>query len=466
MKKLLGFSIILIALVLGSYFGMGVLTERAIKKNIDALNRANDLNVVLKSYHRGLFRSHAVLDWELNVAASGTANQPIVVHMPLVIGHGPIIFSQGKIRFGLGHATSTVTLPLNDPKVVAQSSTQPVLGLSVFVSYFNQTTIELIVPKFNLTSTDGHFSVNSTGIKVNIHISATHKQIDGMLLVDGVTWAKDQTQATLGQVKSDYSVHLTHKGLSLGSANVTAPYFSIAQRGQKVLEVRDISLHSKNDVSKGLFNSTLQANFGQLLLNQKRYTDGQIVVDIGHLDAATLTQINSKLSKMSQADEATQQAVLLSILTDLPALLNKGGELKLSTLSIVTPEGGVKANISVVFPNEPINNPFLLAQKVHGDGKVIISASVLKHYMLDVMMRQAKRQAQNQSASGSLPAVEPPLVDSLTNEYQQQAEQKINTLIQSGVLVLNGSEYILELELKNGALKVNGKSFNPSMLQL
>ncbi len=467
MKKLLGFVLIIVALALGSYYGMGVLTERAIKKNIDVLNRANNLNVVLKSYHRGLFHSNAVLDWTLNPGSSDAAHPSLVINMPLVIGHGPIIFSQNKILFGLGQATGTVALPFNDPKMAIQFTAQsikPVIHLAVFVSYFNQTTIKLVIPSFDLVGANQTFKVNSKGVNVDVHIAAAHKKIHGVMFLDNITWMKDQTQATLDQVKSDYVMHLSREGLSLGNANVSIPHFAVIQQGHKIFEIQDVNLHSENGVSKGLFNSTLQASINKLFLNQKSYTACELSVDINHLDAATLTDINTKLSKMSQADQTMQQNLLFSILADLPVLLNKGGELKVSKLHVMTSEGDVTANACVTFPKEAITNPFLLVQKIKGQGKIMFAEPLLKRYMLNAIMRQA--QQHRTPVSDQLSAVQLPAENLLEDGYKQQVSEKINTLVQSGMLVLNGEKYIVELEFKNGALKVNGKAFNPSMLQL
>jgi len=43
MKKLAGLIIILAVLILGGYYGMGFLTERTIKRNINVINQSNGL---------------------------------------------------------------------------------------------------------------------------------------------------------------------------------------------------------------------------------------------------------------------------------------------------------------------------------------------------------------------------------------------------------------------------------------
>src|SRR3990167_1761401 len=130
MEKLIGFIILVAALVLGGYYGMGVLTERAIKKNVDVINQTNGVDVTVTAYQRGLFKSKAMLNWTLNLAKpNDKTTKTVVVNMPLTIVHGPIMITNGKVRFGLGYAASHVTLPIDE-------TVKPTLSLAVFVSYF------------------------------------------------------------------------------------------------------------------------------------------------------------------------------------------------------------------------------------------------------------------------------------------------------------------------------------------
>ena len=67
MKKLAGLVIILAALVLGGYYGMGVLTEKTIRKNIEVIDQSNGLHAEIEQYDRGLFSSEAKIKWQLHI---------------------------------------------------------------------------------------------------------------------------------------------------------------------------------------------------------------------------------------------------------------------------------------------------------------------------------------------------------------------------------------------------------------
>ena len=47
----------------------------------------------------------------------------------------------------------------------------------------------------------------------------------------------------------------------------------------------------------------------------------------------------------------------------------------------------------------------------------------------------------------------------------EQTDRKLSTLVQAGLLSVQGTEYVIELNLQQGQLSVNGKPFNPAMMQ-
>lgn len=491
MKKLLGFIVVVAALLLGSYFGMGLLTERAIKKNIDVLNQTSGVDITLKSYHRGLFRSHAVLDWKLNLnkPQAVTPQDTLTISMPLQIDHGPIMTSNGHFLFGLGHAESNVALPIRLSKQLpvkfTSNSTTPIIHLSVFVSYFNQTTIQITVPQFHLMASQGHTQVESKGMTLHMHISATRKQIQGEWQIDNLNWVKDQIQIDLGGLQSNYDINLSYKGLSTGKATVLIPSVSVAQSGKKVLEIQHMDLYSDNKIIKGLFDSSLQAKIKELTLNHKTFSSCQVALNINHLDADTLSEINRKLSKIDQNPHSAQQQILFSILGDLPNLVNKGAEFKLSNFSIITADGPIISSAHFVFPNKSITNPLQLAEQITGSGNISISKPALKTLIKNSLQAKINKNEASTNpvvASDSSQPILPPQNDSLATSENMPAvnheaansesllmtevEQKINALLLAGVIVENKDSYNMAFDLTGGTLKINGKSFSPTMLQI
>src|SRR5690349_5145107 len=121
MKKITGLIIILAVLILGGYYGMGVLTEKTIGKNIEVIDQSNGLYAEIEQYHRGLFSSEAKIKWRLHVPervvkdANGQMQtlpaQDYNMEMPLTVNHGPIIFTKSRVRFGFGYAEAVFPFP-------------------------------------------------------------------------------------------------------------------------------------------------------------------------------------------------------------------------------------------------------------------------------------------------------------------------------------------------------------------
>ena len=57
MKKIAGLAVFLAVLILGSYYGTGIVTERTLKKNIALLDHSNGWAFEMAEYKRGFYRS-------------------------------------------------------------------------------------------------------------------------------------------------------------------------------------------------------------------------------------------------------------------------------------------------------------------------------------------------------------------------------------------------------------------------
>lgn len=89
------------------------------------------------------------------------------------------------------------------------------------------------------------------------------------------------------------------------------------------------------------------------------------------------------------------------------------------------------------------------------------------------MQQQAGQPANTGNTSGTAPATpETPAATAPTNpaviaqQAAAAADNQLASMVQSGILVSQGNDYIIEMTLNQGQLTVNGKPFNPAMLKL
>ena len=548
MKKLIGLVVIIAALVLGGYYGMGLVTERTLKKNVAIINQSNGLFVDIEQYHRGWFKSVAVLNWRLHIPEHLVNNQngpsttapaqDYNVQMPLTIFHGPIIISDMGLKFGLGYAHSDVAMPAmyldKFSNLFTNESTKPKLVLSLFVNYLNNSSLEIGVPTFKLIAKQGGAQFEWDGMESDLHVSSNLKNIDGNLSIEGIQFIRDKIKISLSKISTNYDLHQTNAGMYLGEANFALPSLVVDENDQKLGELEQLNIHANSDIQNGLFEHDSKASFDKLTIKDKTYGPALLEVGIKNIDANVLADLNEQANKIQQGSDSSRQQALLLMLPQLPKLFSQGAQFEISKLSLVVPEGLVEGDLLISLPKGDVGNPFQLLQKVQGHGQLKLPMVVLKQFMMASVRQQllaqasVQKQAPLQTATPAAPAVttatpepaiattglqekvdgsekatiaesekEPSSASEKTSanplplqevkapapapenqaqsatltvaELEQQAmtltDKKLSALVEAGLLSIQGSEYVIEMNLQQGQLLVNGKPFNPAMMK-
>ncbi|MCL9685254.1 YdgA family protein [Legionella maioricensis] len=487
MKKLTGLIIILAVLILGGYYGMGVLTERTIKKNIEVINQSNGLFAQIEQYNRGWFSSDAKIKWRLHIPervvtgddgkSQTVAAQDYQMEMPVKIHHGPFIYANNRIRFGMGYAETVFAFPeqynQKFDETFSKDSTKPQLDLNIFVNYLNKSTVELSLPSFKLISKDGGGHFDWMGMNSKTKMSSDMGRVEGDIVIDGMTMSKDDTKVTLGQVSSDFNLHQTPAGLYLGDAKFSLPNFDVTVKDKKMFEIRDFTVSSDSDIQDKLFSTHFNVSVKSVVANGLNYGPGELEVSLRNLDAEILADINKQATAMQNGTDAERQKAMMALLPEVPKLFNKGAEFEISKLSLKIPEGVIEGNLLVSLPQGDSSNPFEMLQKIQGNAKLRMPKILVKQLMQQSVMQQMSKQPDMQQAliqqmqstqQGSQPqATQPP--PSQEQLAAMQADKQIGAMEQNGLITSQDSDYVTEVKLEQGKFSVNGKPFDPAMLK-
>lgn len=489
MKKFIGVVVILAAIFLGSYYGMGIVTERTLKKNLAMVNQSNGLYVDIEQYNRGWFKSVALLNWRLHIPARVEKNsdgQQVSIpekdynlQMPLTIAHGPVILANATVLFGLGYAYTDLNLPKvyaeQFDKQYSDASIKPRLNISVFVNYFNNCRLHINAPAFNLVDKQGKSQFQWLGLDSDVSISSKMTHVDGSVTIDGMSLVKDNVKAVLGKTVSDYDLNRAENGLYLGDANLSFPSLVVTRDDMKVFEVEQLDLHSSSNVRNGLFSSDFKSELEKMITGGKVYGPGALEVSINKLDAQVLAQINEQITMIQQGSDQDRQQALLSLLPELPKLVSKGAEFEISKFSLVMPEGVINGDLKISLPSDNTANPFQLIQKIQGKGNVRVAAAVLKTLVKDsVKQKMLSQPPATTVVQNDVPATAGTVViqtqtpvnpQDMEQQAATQADEKISSLVKAGLLSVQGTDYVLKLKLSQGQLSVNDRPFNPGMMQ-
>ena len=486
MKKIIGLVIIIVALVLASYYGMGYLTERTLKKDFARINQNNGMSVDVKYYQRALFSANAMLHVHLHIPERSVTNasgettmldaEDYDLDIPLTIYHGPIIFADSNIRFGFGYAVTDISLPPNLTEkfnnLFTNDSNKPQLHFALFVNYFNDTYLDVNIPKFTLNAKQGNNHVEWLGLLSQVKLSPNLVDVDGNINLTGINVSKEQNKISLGKISSKYDLHMDTIGLYIGTADFDLQSMQIFSGNVKLLEIDNFQLKSSSDIKDNLFNSSANLSLTKYMNDGYEYGPGYFDIAVKNIDAKTLVDLNQKLNTMQQSAPDWQQGLFL-VFSELPKLFAHGTELEIKRLNLIMPEGELSGNLLLNVPANKANNPFQVIQSLQGTAHLQIPTEIVKNLIsimvkhnlqasvnLQQAMIQQLQKTQNKSNSTVNSNVD---TIGLEQMVASQTNQKLQALQESGLLVLKDNYYIIDINLKDGQFIINGKPFDASM---
>jgi uncharacterized protein YdgA (DUF945 family) len=489
MKKITGLVAILIVALLGGYYATGVLTEKTLKNNIAAINDPNGLAVNFSEYHRGWFKSTAILETKLHIPAhvvkgangqaETTPEQNLRLPLPMTINHGPIIFSRKGIHFGYGYAHSVVQIPAEYQAqfdaMFTKESQKPHFDISILVNYLNHSTIKLGIPAFKATTIENNINFAWKGMLSSSKLSPGMDKLVGDFHIKGFHADKGtDLDVNMGTFDVDYNLKKVASGVFLGPTNLSFDSFTVKAKDNDLFQLSEFKIKSNNGIKDNLFYASINVELEKIEANKKVYGPGKLDISIKNLDSASLLKIHQQAMTMQQSDESQRQRQMMAMLPDLPALLSKGPELEIAKFEFTMPEGVIKSHLKFVIPQEENSNTLQMIQKIQGNGKISIPAPVLKMIMLQSVKQKIAtqpntqqvlvEQLQKDSPNPTQPAPVATPALAIDQQATTQVDSQIANLISSGVIVQDGNNYVLEFELKEGKLIVNGKPFNQAMM--
>lgn len=486
MKKIVGLAVILLVLVLGSYYGMGYLTEKKIKENIHFMNRSKDLSASVLEYKRGWFTSSAVLNWHVHVVQQGGQNtnppsqllsaKDYDVKVPVKIYHGPVVFHPRGVQFGLGYAHVRLIFPKKYLQEqfnasLVKVSVEPQAVIDFFINYLGNTRIDMSVPAFKLlTQTDASF-FDWLGMSTTTTLSSKLDRVNGQVKIDGINYEKNKTKLLLKEVSSNYRLHKTEKGLFLGEVALAIPSFIMVDEQGRQLELKYLQAESDSDIENGLFHSRFKASIEKINAPEQAYGPGNIKLAIRNLDADALIQLNNLARQAKEGNNLEIQRIFAIMATELPKLFSKGAEFEIQEMDFVLPEGKMQGSLAISLPKGGLGGNFLeVMQKIHGRGKLKMPMIVIKRLVTESIRQKMTSPQQTKQQTNISEQLQP---QSSVNEAAQVAadskdisqqvnilaEKQLADLIKEGVLLPQGSDYFIEVELNQGRLTINGKPY-------
>lgn len=459
MKKWTSVAVVLLLLIILSYFISGLLVKSTLNKNIDAFHDTSILSVHLDKYQRGWFSSNALLTMEMHVPeqkttdknGAVTVNPPVDFDLsyPLHINHGPFIFTDFGLRFGLGNVT-----------------TRPQTHYDALIDYFNNTVFQYNLPSLSVNgkSAGQDFQVEWLGLSTLLRISPDVDKLDGYFTLFGLSGSANNVLFKLGEMSNNFKFTYT-KGLWLGQTQLSIPSVSLSMGDKKAFVLDAFALGLDSNLKDGTLNYNCTLSLNKLLVQGTSYGPGSFILNIKNLDPKAMADIN-RLEWTMLENNQNPELNLLALLAELPKLLSKGSELELSEMYLVVPEGKITGNLKITLPKNDLIDPAQILPKVQGQGQFRAPIVVIKKLILASIESDAANTTPPQPSAGdsTTDSSIAPAIATVPKDPQTQANNLLQNYVDKGLLKVEGNEYVVDIKIENQQLLVNGKVFNPDML--
>lgn len=468
MKKLIGIVVALGLLIVGTYYGMGWFTERSFRQVVQNIRVAKGAQLQLIKYNRGVFHSKALVNWTLTVPASDDQPQTTyIVPIPLTIEHGPMMVGKQGVHFGLGYASAQLVIP---EQYLTQMNTTfgansifPILRLSLLIDFLNQAHLKIGVPGFHLFSQNDDSQLDWSGLTSSSVLSLNLNHMKGDATFKGLQFHRGEMQVHVDAVSSDYNIQKTRLGLYEGTASFQLKTFQLTTHGKVQLGLQRFTINSSNHEKDGLMTAKLAAHVDKIMVEDQPYGPGEFEMSLSNVDAHVLSKVNQQLQDAQKLSLLARQKVLISLLPELPELFSQGASLSISKLSFVMPEGNLQGHLTLSLPKGSARNPFQVFSHLVGEGHLQVPAEIVQEFV-EGLVRQKIKQSLANTPPEQLQAA-PAMLGQNEEEIKQLTNKRMSSLVESGALVKQGQDYLLDVKLEHGKIEVNGKPFAPAMLE-
>lgn len=292
-----------------------------VQRENKTLGQIFDVQLQLIHYHRGWFRSTAILQIEQQTDAG---NLELIKQIPVTIQHGPLYRAGNQFHIGFAAIKSHAFSPFD--------SLHYIVSLQNHVAFNGASHASLLITETPGADTLNQFHMDWLSLDVHANTQATHLHFNikgqGLRFQD----PQDSLSVNIQQLQSGLDAHYL---------------------GDRHWELQFGLTLTKNQVSTlmpGDATSMLTVNAQQLYLKRV------------HFDTEEMGKLLGEMAELKQAEDANQpikttawMALFQQFLTQM---IQSDTSVALQGLSVSTPMGQLMGDYNARFPTLPINHDY------------------------------------------------------------------------------------------------------------
>ena len=466
MKKIGLVVVVLAVLALGLPPVFGMLTESSVRQRVEALRSSNYFSAEVKSFERGWFGSHAVIELGLGPAYLGQLGAVGAQGLPMdVLGnrvalavdfaHGPVAVLDG-VHLGLAKTVARL-----DPTVAGIGELQQRLGVPYLFEWRGRTgftgglSFDADVPPFSLPVDVGE--VQFSGAVLDGTLRGNH--VTAETSIDSLEFASATSRFALRNLRgnADNELHSTYVMPGKSSFSIESVSLVEQDAATPVMEVSNLRFATDVSLSsdESLVDMRATYDVDTVVASDMRIADGTFGIAFRNVDVAVMEAYFETMQGLAASGAADPSAALADLEPLIERALAAGPSFTIDPLNFELDDELLDARVEVT--TNPSALPPAGAFDLQDPGLWFAIANC--NAEIDVSKKLAERlaslalQMQLEAAYASDPNMTP---DQLRYMAEAQAGLMLVTLVGQGILTDTGEGYRSEIRFVDGSVTLNG----------
>ncbi len=467
---------VVVALLISPYF-MGLMAERQIDKLAEDLSTAGNVHFKVTNYKRGWLKSYYDVNAHISPTEEGLIGPKLppemIFDMQGVVHHGPSIFVDGRVRVKQGYTilqqnlsetladTLSEVIPDEEGMIAEMLSSHMddlVLTTEIFISLNNNIDINSYFPEIEYSA--GPLQLQWGGFVSHTTFSSYQENLQTKIKVGSLSLKTSQSVLEMKAFAGMIDTSKDESNLWVGEMMFNFPSFVFNVNETQKLLITQANVHSKSEVTEGLFSLLLEFELEKLSMKAQDYGPLRYVSQLRNVDAATLSEISQQVGVASaQTSSKAGQILWLSLLSKLPQLVAPGAEFDLQELHLGLPQGAVDISARIKVPESSRNgrvNLFILLAGLEAQGKLSLPTDFAENTLSTILFVQGAANFETLSSDEE--------ILQLSEEVGDIAANQLSEWVDEGMIVLKDGDYRIDFAYKSGVLMLNGKRFSFTQL--
>lgn len=454
MKKL---AILFSLLVLALFIAPGLIGFKAQSRYQDIISglEQTGLQVTSSDYRRGWFGSSADTEFRVMLPTDVEAKE-LTFSMHSDIVHGPLSTAGG---FAL--ATIGTSFLVNEDALFPEEGNK-ILHTKIALDGDGKTLIT--IPALKFAGEPGRPEIQFSGADGEISFDMGFTRMDMNIDIPEV-WVGGADGESLRVTKVTLGSH-SEPGLSalrLGNGKLGIRQIDFVHPGNDLeLKIDAISLYgdSREDGDNIVFSANYSVN--AIVVNAVAYGPAELGIEVGGIPAAVAARVQQGLREVrrKRLPEEQQAMAMMGLLMGVgPDILKADPKLEITRLFIKTPDGDIEGDLSVAAAGlewGEIGDIQAILDKLNADASIRLPEKLLQS-MLEAQARQSVIQhIEMRNKNGE--SLEMPSDEEIQTLGQDMVKERLEDLLQQGILLRDGDYISSSAKLAAGLLSVNGKT--------